>query len=446
MIFGIELRRSSAPWIGLLMAVVGVGILLTFPQGFAGRWVQLAYSSRVLLFALWPLALAGGAWLGRRDARARVGELFATTARPRWQRVLPTASALALTVVLAYGVMLAAGAGFVIPSAGHFDVGSAGLMVAGAVSLVAAGWLGLAAGRALPWLATAPALAVLGVLTVGLLPDWATVNSLVGEREMPAAVMLSPVYTGGLDDFQTLTLGATSVQTLWLAAAALTGLLLFGAVRPSARVFAVVPAALGLAVALAALPAGGYEGALRPDRAATELVCDDGGPQVCVTRVHAGLLDDVKAPAREALAVIAAKLPDAPTRAVESARPTSWVRRDSLPPPTRYGTDTLAFTAPSFGRTGRADFEGEPYLESLLAAPWELNCGTDDRVVHSDVWLAKQLATAWLLGRPFGDDPGLPSALDRFSAKPADEQRALMAAARAGVLACSTDALVAVLA
>jgi len=58
------------------------------------------------------------------------------------------------------------------------------------------------------------------------------------------------------------------------------------------------------------------------------------------------------------------------------------------------------------------------------------------------VWLAQQVATAWLLGRPVGDDPDLPSAYERFSAKPADEQRTLMAAARAGVLACSTDALV----
>jgi hypothetical protein len=448
-VFGIELRRSSAIAVGVIIMAVGVGVLLSFTEGFAGRWAQLAGGMRVSLFALWPLALAGGAWLGRREARARVGELFATTARPRWHRVLPPSLALALTVVAGYLAMLVGGIAFVAPSASHFNVGTVGLIAAGCVSMVTAAWLGLAAGRAMPWLATAPALAVLGVLVVGLLPDFLTIDSLLaGEgANPPAALMLSPVYSGGFDDFQAFASGPSLVQMLWFAAVAATGLLLFAASRPAFRALAVVPAVLGLVVTLPLLPTGGYEGALLPDRDALALVCDDAGPQVCLTKVHAGLLPDITGPAREALALIATKLPDAPTRAVESDWPTSYVRKGAMPDPRRYGADTLVFRAPSYGKTGRADFDGEPYLETLLAGPWDLHCGAGggNEPVERDRYLAQHVATAWLLGRPFGEDPSLPSALERFMAKPLEEQRSLMAAARAGVVACDPDALTAIL-
>lgn len=449
-ILGIELRRSAAVWVGLLVLAVGAALLLTYTQNFAARWMQLAFATRVMLFVMWPLALAGGAWMGRRDRASRVGELFATAARPRWQRVLPTAVAVGLAVAVGYVVLLVVGAGFVLPTAEHFPGGVVAVVAAGAVSLVAAAWLGLAAGRALPWLATAPSVAVLGVIVVGLLPDWATVNTVIAgdDKPVPAAVMLSPVYAGGVDDFQRFATGPSLVQMLWLAGVAATGLLLFGVTRPAAKVAAVLPAALGLVAALAWLPAGGYAGALRPDRVAMELVCDDSGPQVCVTTVHASLLPDVTGPVREALALIATKLPDAPTRAVESDRPTSWVLPGSMPDPRRYGADTLTFLTPSYNRTGGAAFEADsPYRETLLGGMWEPRCdnaGLD--TVGSEFYLAQQVATAWLLGRPYGRHPDLPAAYERFTARPVEEQRAAMAAARAGVLACDTDALVAVLA
>ncbi|GIJ60985.1 hypothetical protein [Virgisporangium aurantiacum] len=443
-ITGIELRRSAALGTGLLILAIGAGLLVSVPYSYASRWTQLASSARVLLLVLWPLALAGGAWLGRREARSRVGELFATTARPRWQRVLPTAAALAVAVLAGYLVMLIAGAGFVVFSATHFAVGALGLVAVGGVSLVTAAWLGLAAGRAMPWLATAPALAVLGVVVVGLLPDLVNVNHfIVDDDPPPAALMLSPVYVGGLDDFQTFGLGASLVQLLWLGAVAATGLLLFGATRARSRVLAVLPAALGLAVTLPLLPTGAYEGGTDPDRAAVALVCDDAGPQVCMTKVHAGLLPDVTGPAREALALLATRLPDAPTRAVESDRPQSWVRPGSMPEPRRYGADTLVFTAPSYGRTGRADFDGEPFVPWLLTEVWRLDC--DQRPVEHDAYLGQEVATSWLLGRPFGADPDLPAAYERFLGKPVDEQRALLAAARVGARSCDPDALAALI-
>jgi hypothetical protein len=296
----------------------------------------------------------------------------------------------------------------------------------------------------MPWLATAPALAVLGVVVVGLLPDLVNVNHfIIDDDPPPAALMLSPVYVGGLDDFQTFGLGASLVQLLWLGAVAATGLLLYGATRARSRVLAVLPAALGLAVTLPLLPTGAYEGGTDPDRAAVALVCDDAGPQVCMTKVHAGLLPDVTGPAREALALLATRLPDAPTRAVESDRPVSWVRPGTMPEPRRYGVDTLVFTAPSYGRTGRADFDGEPYVEWLLREVWRLECD-DQRSVERDPTLGQEVATSWLLGRASGTDPELPAAYERFLAKPVDEQRTLLAAARVGALSCDPDALAAI--
>lgn len=106
----VELRRSAAVAVALLALAAGTALLVSFPEEYAGRWTRLATSVRLLLVVWVPLALAGGAWLGRREARSRVGELFASTARPRWRRVTPTAAALAVSLVAGYAVMFLVGA------------------------------------------------------------------------------------------------------------------------------------------------------------------------------------------------------------------------------------------------------------------------------------------------------------------------------------------------
>ncbi|MEV4626481.1 hypothetical protein AB0J90_09380 [Micromonospora sp. NPDC049523] len=73
----VELRRSAAGGIALLMLVVGTVMPLSSTQSFTGRWMQLAVNTRSMLMVLLPLALAGGAWPGRRETRHRVDELFA---------------------------------------------------------------------------------------------------------------------------------------------------------------------------------------------------------------------------------------------------------------------------------------------------------------------------------------------------------------------------------
>ena len=92
-------------------------------------------------------------------------------------------------------------------------------------------------------------------------------HGLAQFRPEPAAVLLIPAITG-LDDFQTIATRVSLLQALWLVSLAATGLLLLGAVRRRAIAFAVLPAVLGVAVALPLLPVGGSTrcGRRRPGR------------------------------------------------------------------------------------------------------------------------------------------------------------------------------------
>ncbi|WP_433266964.1 hypothetical protein ACQPWR_04845 [Micromonospora vinacea] len=453
-ILRIELRRSAALGTALLILVTGAALLLSSTQFFAGRWMQLAVMARSLLMVLLPLALAGGAWMGRRDARHRVDELFASTVRPRWQRVIPTAGALAVSVVTAYLLVFLMAAGWVVPTSNYFPSATILVVAVGVPALIAAGWLGMAAGRAVPRVITAPVLAVVGFILVGLVPELASSPAMSTDltqlRPEPAAVLLVPAITG-LDDFQTIATRVSLLQTLWLVSLAVTGLLLLSAVRRRAIAFAVLPAVLGVAVALPLLPVGGARGAAVVDPVAIELVCDNDGPQVCVTRAHAGVLPDVVGPARQALGIMAAKLPNAPVRAVETQQVTYWARLDRDTAPPRHSADALVFDTPTIDRLGRADLSGDYFLPTLLEAVWQQECG--EQSVQGDVYRARMVAAAWLTGRPPAPQHGwapeemalLTSAYQALVSLPEAEQRRRMAAVREGVVACQDDELVAIL-
>ncbi|MEU1588883.1 hypothetical protein [Micromonospora sp. NPDC005710] len=452
-ILRIELRRTAALGIAMLMLVTGAALLLSATPSFAGRWMQLAVMARSMLMVLLPLALAGGAWMGQRDARYRVNELLASTVRPRWQRVIPTASALAISVVTAYLLIFLIAAGWVVPTSGYFPSATILVTAVGVPALIAAGWLGMAAGRAVPRVITAPILAVLGFALVGLAPELASSPAMDTDlayfRPEPAAVLLIPTFTG-LDDFQTIATSVSLLQALWLASLAATGLLLLGASRRRAIAYAVLPAVLGVTVALPLLPVGGARGAAVVDPVAIELVCDSDGPQVCVTRAHTALLPAVVGPARQALAMMAAKLPNAPVRAVETRQVSFWARLDPHAVPARHSPDTFVFDTPSFDHVGHADLSGDYFLPSLLQAAWQQECG--ERPIRGEVYRARMVAAAWLTGRP-PTPPGwapdevaqMQSTYQAFVSLPEAEQRRRMAAARESALACRDDELVTIL-
>ncbi|MEK8108047.1 hypothetical protein NKG94_29255 [Micromonospora sp. M12] len=164
-----------------------------------------------------------------------------------------------------------------------------------------------------------------------------------------------------------------------------------------------------------------------------------------------GLLPDVVGPARQALGLMAAKLPNAPVRAVETERVTFWAMLEPDMAPPRHSADALVFDTPTIDRFGRADLSGDYFLPSLLEAVWRQDCG--DQPILGDVYRARMVAAAWLTGRPPAPQPGwapeemalLESAYQALVSLPEAEQRRRLAAAREGALACRDDELVAIM-
>jgi hypothetical protein len=433
-----ELRRSAAPWIGLLLLAVGAAYL-GLANTYSGRWTALAIEHRLGLVLLAPLAVAGGASYGRREHRSRMHELLASTPRPVAHRSLLAAGALAVTVLAAYLLVFAVGAARVAPHATHLPPGLPQTVAVGALALLAAAWLGLALGRAFPHPVVPPAAAVVaagGIVAVRLLTAMGFGNGL------PRAVLLDPILDG-TDDFSVVLGRVHAGQALWLVGLAATAAGLLAAARRRHVAYALVPALVGGALAVPLLPAGGSTAAYTLDHGATALVCAEGEPRVCVTRVHAATLPQVVGPARAGLAALA-KLPDAPTSAVERIhRLASAGEESSAPRP----ADTLEF--PLFlDPAGRLHATGDELLTELLDGAGTRPCPfTDD--ADADGWLregvARTVAGAWLRGRPPArrDSPAMAERGEleqrlyrELTALPRDEQLRRVAALRRAALEC----------
>ena len=282
-ILRIELRRSVAVWAALVIAAAGVFVLFASNEPY-GSWMQLVIVQRDIMQLTWPLALAAGAWQALRERRSRVEELLATTPRPRWQRVLPVATAMAIAAVAAYLVMLAGAAGHLRYIDGYFPLGAIPLIALGALAMVGAVWLGQAIGTLLPSPLTAPMLAVVGFLGLAVSP-----MIVAQDSRDPGAFLLFPYLQGPRDGefaFQMLSARANLSQALWFVAIAATGLAVFAASRPRTRVAALLPVVLGAAIAVPALPRT-LSVAWIEDSRAVEIVCTDGAPTVCISRLHA---------------------------------------------------------------------------------------------------------------------------------------------------------------
>lgn len=301
-----ELRRSNAIPLAVLLLVIDVLFLFTALRLWNRHWLVFSYEQAAGLFFLVPLALAGGAMLGRREKRTRATELMGSTGRPRWQQVTPPAVALSVAVAVVQLLILAAGAVVIGATGGFVSPGGVVPALVDVVVVVGAVCLGLAIGRAWSSALAPPALAALFVvgqvlvdrtaedskvhaLTLNLVPPgfvWESFNAgaLTGRLALGAGLLLGGLLLG---------LGASWIPRLAGVAALVAGI-----------VFSAVVTPLGLG------------GRYQVDAGAQRLVCADGTPQVCVTRAHAYELAAVTPAARAALARLAA-LPGAPTRAVE---------------------------------------------------------------------------------------------------------------------------------
>jgi hypothetical protein len=428
-ILRIELRRSTAPWVAVLVVALGAALFyLTTSRD--GWWIALAVQERSMLLLLWPLALGAGAWQGRRERRERMEELISSTPLPRWRRVLPTAVAMAIGAVAGYLGTFGAGTGRTLPYATYFSIGTVPVVAVGAVSMITAVWLGLAVGSRYPSTLTPTLLGVAAVaVQVG-------VRGVAGAGDMSRVGLLLPTMFGGPADssmeFAIPTARTNLSQAVWLAAIAATGLLLFAAASRRGRLAAILPAVIGAAVVLPLQP--GNADAYEPDRDAIARVCTPDTPLVCVPRAHQSALNSLRDPARQALAMLAAKLPNAPTSVAEEYRqPHRSERQTVLVQPLRVSAGQ--FTDPP-----------EDILWYLLDGAGTRLCDALDLVAEEqlDRYLtARQVAAAWLLGHlpanPPGPAPLSPAtepALRTLRGLPAGEQRARVAALREAELTC----------
>ncbi|MFF5232325.1 hypothetical protein [Dactylosporangium sp. NPDC000521] len=373
-----ELRRSNAPAVAVLLVVVGglsAASMYTFWQG---QWLRFGYVHTTGMFILMPLALAGGAVLGRRDRRTRAEDLLLSTGRPRWQRALPAMGALGIAVAAAHLLVLAAGAALLAGT--YLGLRGAVAALVDALVLVGAAWTGMAAGRrwSAPLVPPVLAAAVL-VVQVGA-AEIAHGDDRLGNLSLmiswPPDTVWETTSTRLL--LSHLALGAGLLLTGVLLAAGASGLWRAGAFAGLAAGVA------GLVLVASPGPAGIWQ----LDAGAYRYVCADGTPQVCVTAVHAHLLPGVSADARRALRALA-KLPGAPTRAVELRLDTigendsdQWFR-----PKPRPGT--VQFQLEVDPGTGR----DPDVAESIVmggGTRWS-GCG------HGSDDVAQAVAAAWLL-------------------------------------------------
>lgn len=357
--------------------------------------------------------------------------------------MLPTAVAMALAVVMGYVGMFAVGAGYVGPLASYFPIGSMWIVAVGALSMVPAVWLGLAIGSRLPSALTPPVLAIAGVAALLVAPEMLFHASQSG-GDPPGTTLLLPsvaaARTGTMTEFLTATARTHLTQVLWLAALATTGLACFTAASRRAVVAAFLPAVLGAALAVLLLP-GRLSAAYVLDQGAIAPVCTADAPKVCVTRTHAAALDDLRGPARQALAVLSAKLPTAPTSVAEDYGSTHLDVQ-----PQRAHTVLVTFRVTDAGRTADPPHE---ILWDLLAGAGTRPCVDVNQAQLEQLarhFRARLVAAAWLIGQPPPADPDgnkdrpadheTLQAWETLRGLPATEQRARVAALRRSELAC----------
>jgi hypothetical protein len=440
----IELRRSSAPLVAGLVAAVG-GFLLYASQPPYLSWMGLVVDQRDGMQLIWPLGLGLGAWQALREWRSRVGELFASTARPRWLRVPPILAATGLAALAGYLVMLAAATGHVRFPDSYFPVGAVPVIAIGALSLVAAVWLGLAVGSLLPSPLTPPLLVVAGFAGLAILPP-----TLIPHEDKPGTALLLPILQRpreGAIEVMTLSLRGSLTQALWLTTVAATGVVLFAAAGRRTRAAAVLPAVLGAAIAVPAAPRHLAQ-AWVPDRAALQFVCSGTAPTVCVPRIHAQFLDELRAAAHDAVTTLGERLPPAPTRVM------LYTVDKGGPPAGPRPADTL-MAAPMWEEEGGRLMSRRQLDYDLLtgAGIWPCPPVTGakvDQVRYEVRYLAARYAVArWLLddtvrvsiSADVKNSEAVVALVEQVSevlrALPPDEQRARVTAYRTAELNCT---------
>ncbi|GIE83023.1 hypothetical protein Aph02nite_89730 [Actinoplanes philippinensis] len=440
---GTELRRSNARVLAILLLVGSLGTLAV-SQDWGRQWWQFSYYLAANLFLQVPLALAAGAMLGRRERRTGAAELLASTGRPRWQKITPTAAALAITVVVVQLSTLAAGAARIGAAGGFLSLAGAAPALADVTILIGAAWTGLAAGRAWASPLLPPMLA--GAALVAQVLASTSNDPLSGETSRWESLSLLPQPPNAY--WESATAEAVLGRLGLGLGLALGGWLLVVGARWPSRLAGVGAVLAGLALITQLTPTGGPYARYRIDTAAQQLVCSDGTPQVCVTAVRAYELNEVTAAARRALTMLA-RLPGAPARAVEwrADRVGNGDPAQFWGPDPRTDPGTVMFALGGWGAPSAADVTAS----ILNGAGTTMNgCEPGDEV-------ALGAAGAWLMGAdglPLRDGGSTYS--DEVSARigatvralrqlPGPEQVRRVTALRDAAADCRNDDLLAIL-
>ncbi|MGW1713993.1 hypothetical protein [Streptomyces sp. NPDC002156] len=446
----IELRRSVAPWAGLVVLTTALAFLYLLngawwwgTTAWTAQWTSLAMWTRSLLFYLWPVAVGLGALQGLRDHRSKMSELLTSTPRPARHRAALLAGTTALTLASAFALLVLVGGVQVLAHTEYTHLGWLPISLVGAGFLVAGAVLGMGAGRAVPSALTPPALAMTAFVFTALM------HMSLGRTDTPTAdgftitepnriSLLSPEVEEVRSVIITLSASVHIGQTVWLLGMAATGFALLVAVTPRARLTALTPVLASAAIALLVLPSDPRRMYV-VDKAAAESVCD--GP-VCVTKAHQDRLAGLAGPGKEALRLLRTALgAEAPVSVREN---TAVLPHGSTPKWSRTTVlldfDDDIVTAP----------KGEELTRALVAKGMVPGCspvgwssvGGDD--------IAQTVAAGWVLGDlkridgtySFSGDPLVESrpVWKKLMAMPRPEQVSRINAMRAAALSCEADA------
>ncbi len=448
-VLGIELRRSAAPWPGLV--VLGASLAVFFlidgiwwkgTAGWTAQWTSMAMWTRYLLGFWWPLVVGTGAVYGLRESRSRMAELLTTTPRPAWRRAALPAGAMALAAASGFGLLvLVGGVQVALGPTTYTSLGWLPISLVAALALVAGAVFGMGVGRALPHVLTPPALVVLTLMLTGLLLRQTGDGAVPSGPAPNRLAQLSPVTVEPREMLLTLSGSVHLGQALWLLGLLGTGFALLSAVTRRARLLAVVPVLVGAALALLVLPAAARDSYV-VDRAAAAPVCE--GP-VCVTRANRDRLPELALRGQEALRVLRGVLGDrAPTSVREDTRLRALGEERTI-----SGDVVLV----DFDERLLVGASGERLTRVLIGQGLAPSCrGRSDREGGGADGVALQsIAVSWALhdsalqpleardGDVYAKETWADAdvAWQRLTALPPAEQRARMLETRATALACT---------
>ncbi|MER6411251.1 hypothetical protein [Streptomyces humidus] len=446
----IELRRSVAPWAGILVLVLALTFLYmpdaawrSGTTAWTAQWTPLAMKTRSLLFYLWPLAIGLGALQGLRDHRSKMSELLTSTPRPARHRAATLAGAAAITLASAFALLVLVGGVQVLAHTEYLHLGWLPISLVGVLFLVAGAVLGMGAARALPSPLTPPALAMVAFVFTALMhmtlgrTETGTTDGLPS-TEPNRVSLLSPTLEDVREAFVTVSAPVHVGQTIWMLGMAATGFALLVAATPRARLTALTPVLAGATIALLVLPAETRRMYV-VDRAAAELVCD--GP-VCVTRTQQARLADLAGPGKEALRLLRGALGD---QAPESVRENTAVLPDGSTP--RWSRKAVLF---DFDDDLVATAKGEELTRVLIAKGMVPGCAPVGWSAFGADDYAQTVALGWVLGDlkrlggpsarvPAGFEADTRAAWKELEALPRAEQLSRINAMRAAAFSCEGD-------